>query len=84
MTLFLDVNPAPGGVGIFAGVAVLLIFLGAAFIAFKLLKRTVRMAFRVVIVGIIVAIGLAGSAFFLALGTAKPVRPPRPTPSSNR
>lgn len=82
MTIFLDVNPAPGGVGIFLSVAVLFVVLAAAFIAFKLLKRTVRMAFRVAIVAIILAVGLAGSAFFYVLGTAKPVRPtPRPTPS---
>lgn len=79
MTIFLDVNPMPGGIGIFAGIAFLLIFLGIAFIAFKLLKKSVKMAFRVAIVAIIVAIALAGSAFFLALGTSKPVRPtPRP------
>jgi hypothetical protein len=78
MTIFLDLNPLSGGIGIFAGVATLLLFLGVAFVAFKLLKRTVKMAFRVAIVAIILAIGLAGSAFFLALGTSKPVRPPRP------
>lgn len=78
MTTLLDLNPMSGGVGTFAGVATLLVFLGGAFIAFKLLKRTVKMAFRIAIVAIILAIGLAGSAFFLALGTAKPVRPARP------
>lgn len=72
----------PGGVGIVAGVAFLLIFLGLAIIAFKMLRKTVKMAFRITIVAIIVAIALAGSAFFLSLGTAKPVRPtPRPAPA---
>ncbi len=78
MTLLLDLNPTAGGVGIFAAVAVLLIFLGAAFIAFKLLKKTVKMAFRIAIVAIILAIGLAGSAFFFATSTTKPARPSRP------
>jgi hypothetical protein len=82
--MFLDLNPAGGGIGIFAGVAILLVFLGVAFIAFKLLKRTMKMAFRVAVVAIIVAIGLAGSSFFIALGIAKPVRPPRPTPTQSR
>ena len=80
MTILLDMNPVGGGVGIFAAVATLLVFAGAAFIAFKLLKRTVKMAFRVAIVAIILAIGLAGTLFFYA--TAKPVRPPRPTPTN--
>ena len=79
--ILLDVNPAPGGVGIFLGVAFLLGGLAVAFVAYKLLKRTLKMAFRVAIVAVIIAIAVAGSAFFLMLGTAKPVRPPvRPTP----
>jgi hypothetical protein len=65
-----------GGIGVFAGVAFLLVFLVIAFIAFKLLKRTVKMAFRIAIVGIIIAIAVAGSAFFLLLGSSKPVHPP--------
>lgn len=74
--ILLDANPLAGGIGIFAGVAFFLIFVAIAFIAFKLLRRTLKMAFRLVIVAIIVAVAIAGSAFFLMLGTAKPVRPP--------
>lgn len=72
----MDANPLAGGIGIFAGVAFLLIFLGVALIAFKLLKRTVKLAFRITIVAIIIAIAVAGSAFFVLLGTSKPARPP--------
>ena len=79
--ILLDANPFAGGFGIFLGVAFFLICLAVAFVAFKLLKKTVKMAFRVVIVAIIIAIAVAGSAFFLMMGTAKPFRPPlRPTP----
>jgi len=83
MILLFDVPVSAGGAGIFAGVVVLLVFLGAAFVAFKLLKRTMKMAFRVAIVGIILAIGLAGSVFFFVVGTSKPSRPPRPA-ATNR
>jgi len=76
--LLFDVPVSAGGAGIFAAVAVLLVFIGAAFVAFKLLKRTMKMAFRLAIVGIILAIGLAGSIFFWAVGTSKPSRPARP------
>ena len=76
MILF-DVSPAPGGIGIFAGVAFFLVFVAIAVVLFKLLKRSVRMAFRIVIVAVVIAIAIAGSAFFLMLGTAKPVRPPQ-------
>jgi uncharacterized membrane protein YwzB len=76
--ILLDVSPAAGGIGIFAGVAFLLTFLAIAFVLFKLLKRSVKMAFRIVIVAVVIAIAVAGSAFFLMLGTtsSKPVRPP--------
>ena len=78
MTFVLDLAPNPGGVGVFAVVALLLAFLGAAFIAFKLLKKSVKMAFRVAIVAVIIAIGIAGSAFFYVFGTGKPAsRTPR-------
>lgn len=76
MTFFLDVAPVGGGTGIFLGVAFLLIFLGVAFVAFKLLKRTVKMAVRMAIVAIIIAVAVAGGAFFLLTGTSKP-SPPR-------
>lgn len=78
--IFLDVSPEPGGVGTFAAVAFLLIFLGLAFVVFKLLKKSVKMAFRMVIVAVMVAIAIAGSVFFLVLGSrsgggGRPVRP---------
>jgi hypothetical protein len=72
----LDANPLAGGIGIFVGVAFFLICLAVAFIAFKLLKRTLKMAFRVAIVAIIIAIAVAGSAFFLLLGSSRPVHAP--------
>lgn len=79
MTMFLDLSPTPGGIGVFAAVATLLVFVGAAILAFKLLKRTVKMAFRMAIVAFILLIGLAGTIFFYAVGTAeKPGREARP------
>ena len=76
MTILLDMNPLAGGPGIFVGVVFLLICLAIAFVAFKLLKRTVKMAFRVAIVAVILAIAIAGSAFFIMLGKDEPVHPP--------
>lgn len=81
MTLFLDVSPLGGGIGIFAAAAFFLVFLAAAFIAFKLLKRTVKMAFRLVIVAVILAVAVAGSVALWAFGTAKS---PRPTANRTR
>jgi hypothetical protein len=79
--LLFDVSPLSGGIGIFAGVVFFFVLLGVAFIAFKLLKRTVKMAFRMAIVGIIVVIAIAGSIAFFWLGSGKPPRPqPRNPP----
>lgn len=77
--LLFDMNPFSGGIGIFLSVAFFLIFAAVAFIAFKLLKKSVKMAFRIVIVAIILAIAVAGSAAFMLLGTSKPVRPQQRT-----
>jgi len=73
--LIFDMSPLSGGIGIFAGVVFFFVLLGVAFIAFKLLKRTVKMAFRMAIVGIIVAIAIAGSIAFFWLGSTKSPRP---------
>ena len=81
MMLFMDASPIGGGVGIFAAVVFLLIFLAVAFIAFKMLKRTVKMAFRIAIVVVILAVAVAGSIALWAFSTAKT---PRPTPTRAR
>jgi uncharacterized protein YqhQ len=59
-------------------IAFLLIFLVIAFIAFKMLKHTVKMALRVAIVAIIIAVAVAGSAYFLLTGSSKPTSQPKP------
>jgi len=80
MTLFLDVSPVGGGVGVFMAVAFFLVLLAAAFIAFKMLKKSVKMAVRVVIVVVILAIAVTGSLSFYMLAKSKPTRP---TPARN-
>lgn len=81
MMLFFDVGPVGGGIGIFAAVAFFLVFLAVAFIAFKMLKRSLKMAFRIAIVVVILAVAVAGSVALWAFGTAKT---PRPTPTRPR
>ncbi len=80
MTLFLSIAVPGGTVGVVAAAAFFIIFLGVAFIAYKLLRKTVKMAVRIVIVGIILAVAAAGSIALLALGGGKSDRPtPRPS-----
>ena len=78
MTIFLDVSPVGGGIGIFAAVAFFLVFAAVAFIAFKLLKKTVKMAFRMAIVAIILVIAVVGSISFWWFSGGKTSRPERP------
>jgi len=60
--------PTPGGMlGIVGAAAFLFIFLAVAFIAFRMLKRSVKMAFRLAIVGVILVIAVAGSVALWAL-----------------
>lgn len=75
MTIFLDIAPSAGTFGIFAGAAFLLIFAAVAFIAFKMLKRTVKMAFRIGIVAVILMVAVAGSVAVWALGSGTAEKP---------
>lgn len=79
--MFLDVAPIGGGTGLLAGGAFLLVFAGIAFIVFKMLKRTVKMAFRVAIVAVILTIAVAGSVALWAFGSGISRPPARPTRS---
>ena len=85
MTLLLDVAPPLGaGFEIFAGAGFLLVFAGIAFIAFKLLKKTVKMAFRMAIVGIILLVAIAGSIYFFYSGSSSKTDRPTPRPAATR
>lgn len=77
MVLF-DVAPIAGGIGIFAAVAFFFVFAALAFIAFKMLRRSVKMAFRMAIVAVILTIAVAGSIALWAFNS-RPAERPRPT-----
>ena len=76
----LDIGPPGGAVGAAAAIVFFLILVAVAFVAFKLLKKTVGMAIRVLVVLVVLAIAVGGTAawFFMGSGGAKPPRP-RPT-----
>lgn len=79
MTLFLDVAPIAGGVGVIAAVVFFFVLLAVAFVAFKMLKKTVKMAFRMVIVAVILAVAIAGSIALWAFSGSGSSERPRPT-----
>jgi 4-amino-4-deoxy-L-arabinose transferase-like glycosyltransferase len=79
MFLF-DVAPIPGSsaVGIFLAVAFFLVFVGLAVFAFFMIRKTVKMAIRIAIVGLILLIAMVGSlALWFGIGSS-PSRPNRP------
>ena len=79
MTTNLDAASVGGSTGIIAAVAFFLIFAAVAYIVFRLLKKTVKMAFRMAIVAVILLIAIAGSVSFWWLGNGKTTPRPRTT-----
>lgn len=75
---FFEIAPSASTIGVIVAVSFLLVFLGIAFVAYKALKKTVKMAFRVAVVGVILVIAVAGSVslwYFSSGGTPK-LKPP--------
>lgn len=81
LSIFLDVSPVAGGVGIFAVVALIFIGIAAAFFAFVMLRKTVKMAIRMIIVAVILLVAIVGSVSFLWFSKGDS---PRPRPPVNR
>lgn len=81
LSIFLDVSPVAGGVGVFAVVALIFIGIAAAFFAFVMLRKTVKMAIRMIVVAVILLVAIVGSVSFLWFGSGSS---PRPRPPVNR
>ncbi len=78
LTLLLDPAPSVGTMGIIVAAAFFLVFAGVAFVAYKALKKTVKMAFRMAIVAVILVLAVIGSLtlwYFSGSGTPK-LKPP--------
>lgn len=80
--MLLDIAPGPKTVvGIVSAVAFFFVLAAAAFIAFKLLKRSVKMALRVGIVAVILAVAVTGSVALWAFSSSGSEKP---KPARNR
>lgn len=85
--LLLDVAGPSGGPLIAGAVVGFFLFLAAvALVAFLLLRKTLKMVFRMAIVAVILMIALVGSIaiWWLGSGPSPRPRPNRPIPSSQR
>ncbi|MEP6946649.1 MAG: hypothetical protein ABJA02_12090 [Acidobacteriota bacterium] len=79
--VLLDAGPVAAGIGLFAGIAFFLVLAAVAFAAFLMLRKTLKMAFRIAIVVVILLIAVAGGIAFFAIGIASSSgghRPPAP------
>lgn len=83
MALLMDIA-APGGGAIFAGAGILLFIALAAvaFIAFRIFRKTMKMAFRLALLAAILFVAVVGSVGVWLLGPAN--NGPRPVPQRTR
>jgi hypothetical protein len=81
MMFLLDIAPEPTSAAGLAGLGAAAFFFFAlaaiAFVAFKLLRKSVKMAFRMAVVAMILVIGIAGSVALWAI-ESKPSNRPAP------
>ncbi|HEY0428756.1 MAG TPA: hypothetical protein VGC76_13325 [Pyrinomonadaceae bacterium] len=77
------ISDATGTVGLIAGAAFFLVFAAVAVFAFFIVKRTVKMAIRMAIVGAILLIAIVGGISFWMF-TSDSKTAVRPTNSRNR
>ena len=73
-----------GATGLIAAAALFLVFVAIAYIVFRLLKKTVKMAFRLAIVAAVLLIAVAGSVSFWWFGSSKPAKAERPRQTQSR
>jgi apolipoprotein N-acyltransferase len=79
--MFLFDVASSGMIGIIIAVAFFFVALASGFFAFIMLRKTIKMAFRMMIVAAILLIAVFGSlALWLFLQPSSPSRPASPTP----
>jgi len=81
--LLFDIGPPGGSIGIAAIVGGFLVLAAIAYIIFRVLRKSVRIAFRLAIVAAILIIGLIGAMMYFTLGSGTG-RPVRPAPQNTR
>ena len=76
--IFFDIAPSIGVMGGVVAAAFFLVFLGVAFVAYKALRKTAKMAFRLAVVAVILVIAVAGSItlWYFSSGGVPKLKPP--------
>jgi|GEM_PF-1432765 len=75
-----------GTTGLVGGILFFLVFALVAYIAFRLLRRTVKMAFRIAIVAVILAVAAIGgiSLYWFGSSGGNKATPQKPSPTRAR
>jgi hypothetical protein len=82
--LLFDVAPTGGLIGAAGGVVFFLVMAAIAAFTFFFLKRSVKMAFRMAIVGVILVVAAIGAIAALYFGLSSERPRPRPGPPATR
>ena len=75
---------AIGSTGIFLTIAVVLIIAGSAFFSFVMLRKTLKMAIRLIILAVILLIAIVGSVSFYWFSSGSDDDSPKPRPTNSR
>jgi len=87
ISLFFDVSLIliePGTISVLLAIALVFVVLGSAFFAFVMLRKTVKMAIRLIIIGVILLIAIVGSVSFLWFSSGSNDNSPKPRPANSR
>ena len=74
--LLFDIGPPGGAIGLGVIIGGFFVLAAIAYVIFRLLRKTVRIAFRLAIVAALLVVGLiaAGMFFYVGSGSGRPVR----------
>ena len=84
MTILFDIGPPGGAIGLAAAAGFLLIAIAVAYIVFRMLRKTVKMALRLAVVAVILIVGFVGTLAFLYMGTSGSGPKGKPAPTRQR
>lgn len=84
MTILFDIGPPGGAIGLAAAAGFLLIAMAVAYVVFRMLRKSVKMALRLAIVMVILVVAFVGTMAFIYMGSGGSGSKGRPAPSRQR
>ena len=84
MTILFDIGPPGGAIGMAAAAGFLLIAIAVAYIVFRMLRKTVKMALRLAVVAVILIVAFVGIMAFVYMGSSGSGPRGKPAPTRQR